>query len=431
MSTGEGSPAIWGDRIFLSEYDDDSGELRVVAVDRLSGSILWRKAVPSEEIERHHPSASPATATPAVDAERVYVYFGSHGLTAFDHEGNVAWDYPMPMARMREGSGVSPVIIGNRVILNRDERRRASIVALDASSGELVWRREHPTSSGGGGHATPMLWNGQLIVHRPGEAVALDLKTGERVWWVKMNTKAGGTPVATKKLLYVPAFNNWGEPDLIGNMVDFATALKRYDANSNGLIELAELPEDLHLSQRPEARNIRNGDLAWQARWPARSRDTNKDGSLNAEEWARLQSFGRLREHGLTAIEPGGQGNVSDSHVAWQETKAVPETGSPVVFDNRVYMVKNGGIVSCMNAERGELAYRKRLGATGTYYSSPIVIGGNIYVASGEGVIVVFKSGDQFEVLARNDLGEEIKATPAAADGVLYVRTAAHLYAFE
>ncbi len=74
--------------------------------------------------------------------------------------------------------------------------------------------------------------------------------------------------------------------------------------------------------------------------------------------------------------------------------------------------------------------YRERLGDDDLYYASPVAGDGKVYVASDGGVVTVLKDGDKPEVLARNDLGESIKATPALADGKMYVRTAGHLYAF-
>jgi outer membrane protein assembly factor BamB len=137
-----------------------------------------------------------------------------------------------------------------------------------------------------------------------------------------------------------------------------------------------------------------------------------------------------VNEHGLLAIRPGGEGDVSGTHVRWRENRSVPEVPTPLVYRDRVYTVRDGGVVSCMEAQTGKLLYRERLGAGGSYYASPVAAGDRIYTASGEGKVVVFKVGDRFEVLARNDLQEPIMATPAIVDGQLYVRTAGYLYAF-
>jgi outer membrane protein assembly factor BamB len=100
------------------------------------------------------------------------------------------------------------------------------------------------------------------------------------------------------------------------------------------------------------------------------------------------------------------------------------------VNDGNALTGRNGGIVTCLDAQTGKVLYRQRNGAGGPYYSSPIVARGRIYVGSGEGTVVVFAPGDKLDVLARNDLGEEIFAAPAVTEGVLYVRTSGHLWAF-
>jgi outer membrane protein assembly factor BamB len=75
-------------------------------------------------------------------------------------------------------------------------------------------------------------------------------------------------------------------------------------------------------------------------------------------------------------------------------------------------LIRNGGILSCLDATSGKVVYRARVGAAGPYYSSPVAANGRIYVASGEGMVAVLTSGDALKVLARNDLGEPIYATP-------------------
>jgi outer membrane protein assembly factor BamB len=93
--------------------------------------------------------------------------------------------------------------------------------------------------------------------------------------------------------------------------------------------------------------------------------------------------------------------------------------------------VKDGGIASCFDAATGRVLYRERLGPAGFYYASPVAGDGKVYAVSLKGVVTVFRAGDRCEVLAENDLGESISATPALADGKLYVRTEGNLYAFE
>jgi outer membrane protein assembly factor BamB len=133
---------------------------------------------------------------------------------------------------------------------------------------------------------------------------------------------------------------------------------------------------------------------------------------------------------GLLAIRLGGKKNVTETNVVWKEQRAVPEVPVPLVYKDRVYAVTNGGILSIYHQASGKQVYRSRLGAGGLYYASPVAAAGHIYLASGEGMLTVIRAGDKLEVVARNDLGEPIFATPAIVDSKLYVRTTAHLYAF-
>ena len=153
---------------------------------------------------------------------------------------------------------------------------------------------------------------------------------------------------------------------------------------------------------------------------------------LDGGEWQAALTWvaGWTKDHGLTAIELGGQGDITGTHVSWQVKKDVLEVPSPIASRGRVWMVKNGGIVSCMDARSGRLLYRNRLGAIGAYYASPILVGNRLYVASGKGVVTVLGTGDELDILARNDLQEPILATPAVVTDHLYVRTTGHLYAF-
>ena len=130
------------------------------------------------------------------------------------------------------------------------------------------------------------------------------------------------------------------------------------------------------------------------------------------------------------AIRLDGKGDVSKTHLVWKETKCVPEVPSPLYYQGRVYLVSDKGIVTCRDARSGKEIYRERLGGRGACYSSPVLGDGKIYIGSEGGVLVVFKPGDRFEVLARNDLHERIVATPALVANRIYVRTDRHLYAF-
>ena len=86
LPPGHSSPCIWGDRIFLTGFEN--GELETFCLDRRDGRVLWRTPVTAEKVEPFHRLGSPAAPTPATDGERVFVYFGSLGLIAYDYSGH-------------------------------------------------------------------------------------------------------------------------------------------------------------------------------------------------------------------------------------------------------------------------------------------------------------------------------------------------------
>ncbi len=125
-------------------------------------------------------------------------------------------------------------------------------------------------------------------------------------------------------------------------------------------------------------------------------------------------------------------GEVSDSQIAWKTTKGLPYVPSPLYYHGRIYLVKDGGIVSCFNAATGEVIWQQeRLPSAGSYYASPVAADGRIFLTSLDGKMTVLKAGgEKPEVLRTIDFGERIGATPALAEDRIYVRTASKLYAF-
>jgi outer membrane protein assembly factor BamB len=128
----------------------------------------------------------------------------------------------------------------------------------------------------------------------------------------------------------------------------------------------------------------------------------------------------------LLAIRPDGQGDVTDTHVAWTTNRAVPHNPSLLVVEDQLYMVSDNGVASCADAKTGRVHWQERLG--GNHSSSPIHADGKIYFQSEEGAGTVIRAGKQFEVVATNDLGERTLASYAAVDGSLFIRTEANLY---
>jgi outer membrane protein assembly factor BamB len=134
-------------------------------------------------------------------------------------------------------------------------------------------------------------------------------------------------------------------------------------------------------------------------------------------------------ENALLALRPGKDGS-ENAELAWKYSYGVPECPSLIYYNGLVTMVADGGLVTCLDASTGEVRYNGKLEAGGPYYASPVYGDGKIYSCSARGVVTVFEAGDELNIFAHNDLKERIMATPALADGVIYIRTVKGLYAF-
>src|SRR5262249_31140215 len=140
---------------------------------------------PAEQIEEINPGSSPASATPASDGQRVYVYFGSCGVLAYDFNGRESWRKPLPLVFSLNGSGASPVLIDRLVIINRDqEEGKSSLLALDARTGRTVWETPRPKFNSS--YTTPVLWTRgavkDIVLAGSLRVVGYGLKDGAEHW---------------------------------------------------------------------------------------------------------------------------------------------------------------------------------------------------------------------------------------------------------
>jgi outer membrane protein assembly factor BamB len=128
----------------------------------------------------------------------------------------------------------------------------------------------------------------------------------------------------------------------------------------------------------------------------------------------------------VMAIRPDGQGDITDTHVAWTLAKGAPKTPSMLLVDKELYFVSDAGIATCVDAKTGRVHWAERVG--GNYSASPLFADGRIYLQNEEGTGVVLAPGKIFHQLARNSLGERALASYAVTDGALFIRTEARLY---
>jgi len=113
----------------------------------------------------------------------------------------------------------------------------------------------------------------------------------------------------------------------------------------------------------------------------------------------------------------------------WEIQRGIPETPSLLYCRGKLYLMRDGGVLTCLEAATGKELFRRRIGAAGQYTASPIAAGDKIVTASVKGIVSVIQVDNELKVLAKNDFGEKIFATPAVAENKIYLRTTGHLYA--
>ncbi len=410
LPSGHSSPCIWDARIFLTGFADN--KLVTLCLDRRDGRILWRTEIQPERVDRGATLGSPAAATPATDGRRVYVYFGSFGLVTYDFDGKEVWRKPLPIPITQHGSGTSPVLTGPLLLLNCDQDVGSYLLALKAETGEQVWRADR--SAFRRGFSTPLPYPPDtpevIIVAGTLRLAAYNLKDGTERWHVRgLPNEIVSSPVSGGGLIFAAG---WTHGAGVSKLPTFDALLEQGDQNKDGKLSREEAP---------------NG--------PARQHflyiDADKDGIVTRQEWDSMAAIFEQSQNVALAVRPDGHGDVTGTHVVWKQSRGLPYVPTPLYYDGRLYLVKNGGLASCFEAKTGKVLYQEeRLGALGDYYSSPVAAAGKVCVISQPGVAVVFKAGDSLEVLSRNNLGEQVLATPAIVGNTIYIRTKTHLYAF-
>ena len=131
------------------------------------------------------------------------------------------------------------------------------------------------------------------------------------------------------------------------------------------------------------------------------------------------------------AIRLGREGDLTGTDaVSWSLTRGTSYTLSPVLHDNKLYVLTDNGVLSCLNATTGEPYYQqKRVPQADGFKASPVGADGKLYLSSESGVVTVVKMGEQFEVLMTNTLDDQMfVASPAVVEGELFLRSKTHLF---
>ena len=276
-------------------------------------------------------------------------------------------------------------------------------------SGKLIWSRDlgaFNMRNGWGLGSSPVLYKNLVIQtcdQETGQSfiIALDKKNGKTVW------KTDRDELSSWSTPYVYL----GRPraELI---VNATRAIRSYE---------------------PET-----GKLLWECRGPATSITVPTPTSAHGMIFV---SSGFIREEvrPVTAFRPGFNGNLTlkegetaSDAIAWRQMAAAPYIPSPIAYGDYIFVLLDQGFIACYEAKTGKELYgRRRIDVGANFSSSPVAIEGKLYLMSEDGDVFVLKAGPEYELLAKNAVGEAIMASPAVSGGRMFVRTLKHLYCIQ
>jgi outer membrane protein assembly factor BamB len=206
--SGNSSPVVWGEQIFVTTARDRGRRLSLIAVNRVDGTLLWETFIPQDSVEWVHDKNGYASATPATDGQRVYASFGRHGLAAFDLSGKLLWHRRFGVIDNYHGPAGSPILYKDRIFLFQDQNptagQSAFVAAFDKATGKTLWQTPRTETVGWG---TPVVIDAgprdELVVSGQRRVVAYDPDTGRELWTVRGNTfEVIPTPVVGRGLLF-------------------------------------------------------------------------------------------------------------------------------------------------------------------------------------------------------------------------------------
>jgi len=369
---GHSTPAIWGNRIFLTtaipygpseapvghdrhgDHDNfrslQRQRFQVLAVDRSKGTILWAKTVQDEQPhEGAHVTGSWASASPITDGTRVFAFFGSRGLFCLDWNGRLLWkkDFGDMHSKHGHGEGASPVLHGDTLVVNWDHEGASFIVALDKRTGHERWRikRNEVTS-----WSTPIIvqFKGppQVIVSATDRVRGYDLRTGKELWACGgLSHNVVASPVYFDGVVYVGS---------------------SYEKRAMMAIKLE-----------------------------------------------------------------GASGDITNSpNVLWRRQHDTPYVPSPLLTGNQLCFHRHlSGVMTCVDRHTGKTIWGPRkLPGLRRVFASPTGAAGRIYSVSREGNAVVLQRGPHRKILAQNHLNDAFTASPAIAGDELFLRGEKYLY---
>lgn len=406
LDPGRSSPVFGAGALFLTSSTDAA--LQVHALDPGTGAIRWTRELERAHREEIYSANDSAAPSPVTDGERVIVFFAELGLVCFSVEGEELWRHPLGPFVSFYGMASSPLLVDETVYLQCDQQQGSFLLAVDAASGEQRWRveREGLIES----WATPVLHPADapttLVTAGSYFVCGYDLATGAETWRVGgLGYAPAGSPLVHGDLVLALAPQHAEQP-----MPPFGGLLADRDSDGDGALSREE-SEGIWVAEH----------FGWI--------DADRSDDITAAEWTFVSDGMSHRSYGLIAIElTGGEDGPAE---VWRYRRSLPKVSSPVLYEGLVYLARAGGVLTSVDLATGEATKSERIGkGAAEVHASPVAADGKLFVSNNAGEVVVVRAGPSWEVLAVNDLDEELEASPALYGDALYVRTSEALWCF-
>ena len=361
---------------------------------------------------------------------------------------NVSWKTAIPV-----GGWSSPIAFEDRIFVTTATEEGAScrVLCIDREDGAILWNREVHRQVPGpkraqNSYATPTpVTDGERVyaVFSDGFVVAVDY-SGETVW---KNDEVdfhslhglGASPILVDDLLVMPFDGSSREETTIGWKKPWDQAVvmafdkltgevrwrgKRGKSRVGHVTPITVDEGDQIVSAAGD--QVQGFDAATGERlWSVYSQGEGVTPSPVVGDGVLFTSSG-FEAPTTRAIRLGGRGDVTDSHIAWEQRRGVPALASPLLVSPYLYTISRENILHCLDATTGEVVWLERL--EGTHSASPIYADGRIYLLSEEGVTRVLEPGNEYKEITRNELNEKCLATMAISEGQFFIRGVEHLY---
>jgi outer membrane protein assembly factor BamB len=363
------TPAVWGEHVFVTSVDDDPLVLICLGTD---GQEKWRRVVGRGNKDVRGDEGNFASPSPVTDGQHVWSFMGNGSLLCCDFEGHEVWRADM------------------------SERYGPFDIAFGMSS-------------------TPVLHGDRIFfqfIHGDGKAethealvVALDKGTGAEIWRAPRIT---GAHTENEHSYASPILYDFeGDTFLVTHGADFTIAYDLEDGAERFRLGGLNPHEDPRRPYHPTLRFVASPAAA--------------EGILVCPT---------AKNGPIFAIRPDLRGDLTNHQdaILWVRPDNTPDVPSPLILDDLVYLCRESGILLCLERDTGAQVYYERTHDQ-RHRASPVYADGKIYLSARDGRVTVVKPGRKFEILAVNDLGEDLSASPAISGGTIYLRTFNALWA--